>query len=84
MVESFNYSKGIVGTYTGIPFYMNKQTINDGDTLIFSPVMNSQLAEDIVDLDFLSQIASLLSNMYPKCRVIVSPVEFNIKVIKNG
>ena len=70
MIQKFDSSKGIVGTYQGIEMYL----VADGDSIIFSPTKE-------IDIETLSNIYEYLKREFPKLNVIMIPYQMTIQVL---
>ena len=70
MIQKFDSSKGIVGTYQGIEMY----SVTDGDCIIFSPIKE-------VDIETLSNIHECLKKEFPKLNVITIPYQMTIQIL---
>lgn len=70
MIQKFDSSEGILGTYQGIEMYL----VTDGDSIIFSPTKE-------VDIEILSNIHEYLIKAFPKLNVIMIPYQMTIQVL---
>lgn len=70
MIQKFDSSKGILGTYQGIEMY----SVTDGDSIIFSPTKE-------IDIKTLSNIHECLKREFPKLNVIMIPYQMTIQVL---
>lgn len=70
MIQKFDSSEGIIGTYQGIEMYL----VTDGDSIIFSPTKE-------IDIKTLSNIYEYLKRTFPKLNVIMIPYQMTIQVL---
>ena len=70
MIQKFDSSKGILGTYQGIEMY----SVTDEDSIIFSPTKE-------IDIETLSNIHECLKREFPKLNVIMIPYQMTIQVL---